>query len=71
MIKFCPKCDRDLPAEQFAKNASRPDGRAGWCKPCARASIKQWKQTNPQLVAEHNKIYYENRKLRLKGLDRG
>lgn len=37
-IKFCLKCEADLPLTDFYKNRSKKDGFSSWCKSCTRES---------------------------------
>jgi hypothetical protein len=34
--KFCSRCARELPAEDFGPQRSAPDGLRGWCRPCSQ-----------------------------------
>lgn len=61
--KFCPRCQKAYPLENFQRNASRKDGLSGWCKLCARAATAAWKKANPELANLHSRLQYYNRKL--------
>jgi hypothetical protein len=39
-FKRCPKCQKHLGRDQFGRDASRKDGRAGYCRPCVSANQK-------------------------------
>lgn len=45
--KQCARCNVRKAADQFNKDASRPDGLQGYCRPCHRAASKEWRQANP------------------------
>ena len=34
MMRHCPKCGNDLPAEYFPKDSSKPHGLSSYCKTC-------------------------------------
>jgi len=36
-MKQCTKCKESKSLEEFHNHAGRPEGKADWCKPCARA----------------------------------
>lgn len=38
----CPKCKTTKVIDQFAKNKSKPKGRASWCKQCTTVLVKKW-----------------------------
>lgn len=61
--KYCPECDTGKPLSEFANNAARGDGKAGWCKSCSRAYTARWKKQNPDINALHARIYRANKKL--------
>jgi hypothetical protein len=62
--KHCPQCDHDKPLDDFPNNATRADGKGGWCKECMREYTKAWKVKNPEINRLHAKLYYHNKKLR-------
>lgn len=37
--RVCSKCQRDLPADQFYKDARYPDGLRRWCRACCGANV--------------------------------
>jgi hypothetical protein len=39
--KLCPRCRLWLAVDAFGVVRSRPDGRAGWCRPCAAARQRE------------------------------
>lgn len=45
--KFCPECEKMLPAEEFPPNRSRPDGLMSFCRPCTAVrppsrTVRSW-----------------------------
>lgn len=64
MTKYCPQCDRDVPLTEFPNNASRVDGKGGWCRECMRKYTREWKLKNPETNRLHARIYHQNKKLR-------
>lgn len=41
LTKYCPRCEKDLPVDEFYKNA-------GYCKPCSHSAVQDWKAQNPK-----------------------
>lgn len=46
-----------LPVTEFGRNASRPDGLSAYCKRCAAASQKAWREAHPDTVRANKKKY--------------
>jgi hypothetical protein len=49
--KMCSKCRRVLPRTEFSRNRARYDGRANYCKVCARKQVRTWELSNVEKVA--------------------
>lgn len=49
-FKRCPVCGRQLPARDYAENATRPDGLQRECRPC-RA---EWQRDYRRPAEEHS-----------------
>ena len=45
--KMCSKCGQSKPRDQFAKNRSRRDGLAHYCKVCDKKRYGEFKQKHP------------------------
>ena len=45
--KICKDCQQELPLESFHKHDHTRDGRTIYCKPCAAARHKRWRE-NPE-----------------------
>lgn len=45
-LKTCQKCREEKPHDQFYKDSSKPDGRAGKCAPCLREYNRQYRRKN-------------------------
>lgn len=43
--RMCPKCGERKPITDFARNRSRPDGRAAYCRPCHTARQREYYAT--------------------------
>jgi 5-methylcytosine-specific restriction endonuclease McrA len=73
-MKYCPKCRRDLPISQYAKNKTKPDGLAYWCRDCNNASSRKYHATHKEQRKETRRAWYlRNRdkiKLREQTLER-
>ena len=52
--KFCPKCDRFWPRDNFYKNKSMKDGLSGYCIMHMKAMNKAEKQSKPDHYAKTN-----------------
>ena len=51
--KRCSKCGETKPRSGFHKNRAQPDGLANYCKPCARANEKQWRDRGGHLMGRY------------------
>lgn len=47
-LKKCPHCRQVKTVRDFAKNATKPDGRAGWCKVCQGEAVAKWTKEHPE-----------------------
>ncbi len=56
-MKYCPRCDKDQPLEEFNKNKNRYDGYQGYCRPCQKSRNAEW-------IAEHRERYLAQKKAR-------
>ncbi|MEV5572026.1 endonuclease VII domain-containing protein [Spirillospora sp. NPDC052269] len=45
-MKYCPRCERTKPVEDFARNRARSTGIAQYCKPCYNRIIKENRERN-------------------------
>lgn len=39
-MKYCPRCQTEVPIAGFHKNKNRPDGLSAWCKSCRLSDLK-------------------------------
>lgn len=51
MKKVCKKCKQELDIEEFIKNKSCQNGRAGTCKNCSNKYAATWKHKNSERLA--------------------
>jgi hypothetical protein len=51
-----------LPLTAFGRNAASPDGFAYYCRACAAARQRQWKEANPEKVKQWRKRYKKQQK---------
>lgn len=47
-FKTCVDCNQSLPVAQFSKNRNSKDGLNSYCKPCASARYKRWREENQE-----------------------
>lgn len=50
MLKYCGKCNQDVPVSRFHKNACKKDGLQSWCVVCQRDVMRARERAvkNPQ-----------------------
>lgn len=53
-VKFCPECKVDKPHLEFYASRNTQDGRATYCKECAKAYQRRWNAANPSVVKRNN-----------------
>lgn len=53
-----------LPVAEFGSNAARADGLTAYCKKCAAASQKAWRQSHPETVKANKRKYRERERER-------
>lgn len=60
----CSKCNKVLPATEdyFYKNKAKKGGLEKKCKECTKATVKKYRESNPQLIIERKKQDYEANK---------
>jgi len=60
MMRRCSKCGEEKPAtaEFFYKDASKKDGLAGYCKPCASERNRAYRVANVDVINEKGRAYY-------------
>jgi hypothetical protein len=46
----CPRCERDLPVSEFARDRSKPSGHKSHCKACDNAKSKRYNAANRERV---------------------
>ena len=57
-MKTCSRCKIEKSFDAFGKNKSRKDGYQHRCKSCCSCDQKKYRENNPELKRENNKIYY-------------
>lgn len=63
MTKQCNKCDRELPVEDFARDASKRCGRKSLCRRCDRLKAADYYRRNrPERLAKANARNHRLRK---------
>jgi hypothetical protein len=50
-MKRCTSCGSDKPLEGFPPAKQTSDGRSSWCRVCVNASVRTWRERNPEKVA--------------------
>lgn len=62
--KKCPKCNVIRPRSDYYVDRGRPDGRAVYCKECAKKYIAEYNKNNKEHITKRRKHYqYTYRKL--------
>jgi hypothetical protein len=52
--KWCPRCDKYLPAAAFSPFPGSSTGLSSWCRECAVAATREWRAANPEKIAAYN-----------------
>jgi hypothetical protein len=60
-LKCCSACREEKPLDNFHRNASKPDGRGCYCKPCTKIRARAWYQENRKLVAEASRRRFKEK----------
>lgn len=63
-MKKCSCCGGVFPLEQFGKNVQTPDGRSYYCRNCARAKQRQFREANDDLVKAARARYLDKLRAR-------
>lgn len=56
--KACPKCGETKTGTDFHKDKRRKDGLASWCKECAKANSKRWRDDNVAEIERKRRAKY-------------
>ena len=59
--KICKKCGRELPLENFSKNAKMKDGLQNHCRACASEYSRQMWQRKKAQKKENERIEFEKK----------
>ena len=54
-MKFCNSCKETRSVNEFARNASKPDGLQAHCRPCKKKHDAAYYKANRQAQAERNR----------------
>jgi hypothetical protein len=52
-MKTCTNCGAEKPLEGFPPNRWASDGRSPWCRACANAATRAWRERNPEKAASY------------------
>jgi predicted nucleic acid-binding Zn ribbon protein len=52
--KWCCSCQQWLPPEAFAPKPELRSGFDSWCRSCHAERTRQWREANPEYLAEYN-----------------
>lgn len=63
MEKLCKACDTIKPLDEFTNHKGKTHGKGAWCKPCAAAKTKAWREQNPEKVRQYRIKYQEDNPL--------
>ncbi len=69
-MKRCWKCKRAVPVEQFGRNAFKSDGLSDECRPCRRASRREYYLTHRDDVCRRTATWKKRNRARVNELNR-
>jgi hypothetical protein len=69
--RVCQKCKRDLPIENYGKNASKRDGLQEWCQDCKIEYNHQWYESNKERHRDYVNSHKDRSKHVCKNCGRG
>jgi hypothetical protein len=52
-VKRCTNCDAEKPLDGFPPSKKTRDRRSSWCRSCVNASVRAWRERNPEKVASY------------------
>ncbi len=52
-FKKCGMCGAERVLDQFSRCSASPDGRQGYCKPCAATKRKKWMEDHPDAAGRY------------------
>lgn len=58
-LKVCVDCEQSKPVAQFSKNRNSKDGLNSYCKPCASARYKVWREANQARRNEYMREWHQ------------
>lgn len=58
-LKVCVDCNESKPAAQFSKNRNSKDGLNSYCKPCASARYKLWREQNQEKRSAYMREWHQ------------
>lgn len=58
-FKTCVDCDETKPVAQFSKNRNSKDGLNSYCKPCASARYKRWREANRERRNQYMREWHQ------------
>jgi hypothetical protein len=61
MMKKCVKCGRELPIEDFSRNAASKDGHQSACKECLRVYNREYAKRRKAKKIENQMIEFEKK----------
>lgn len=56
-LKICSECRQSLPLDDFHRNKSRSDGRAGYCRPCRAARDRAHRRSHLEEARAYESAY--------------
>ena len=57
-MKVCSKCSTEKPLTEYQKDSRSKTGFRSSCKECANASVRAYREANPEKIAEQKKEYW-------------
>ena len=63
--KYCPKCKKIVPTENFWNEKRRSDGKHPYCKPCGKLRYLERRERNKEWNRKYAREYYSINKTKL------
>lgn len=68
-VKYCSRCEQDLPLVRFGRNRQAVDGLHYYCKACAAERQREWAKKHPETVRKSKRDYLQRLREQNEGKD--
>lgn len=55
--KWCSRCERMRPLDDFPNHKGRKHGKGAYCNECNRSRVTSWQQENPKQATEKHRVW--------------